>query len=59
MMGDLPIVFLTVVMATIVAAVFGMTSHKDERKDCNSLQKKALSSSIYAPDVGHMKGGIE
>jgi hypothetical protein len=32
-MGDSLILFLVVVMATIVAAVFGITSHKDERKD--------------------------
>jgi hypothetical protein len=32
-MGDLLILFLVVVMATIVAAIFGMTSHKDERED--------------------------
>ena len=36
-MGDLLILFLVVLMATIVAAIFGMTSHKDEQKDCNSL----------------------
>jgi hypothetical protein len=43
MMGDLPIVFLTVVIATIVAAVFRMTSHKDERKDKACAVREAIA----------------
>jgi hypothetical protein len=42
MMGDLPIVFLTVVIATIVAAVFRMTSHKDEREDKARAIREAI-----------------
>jgi hypothetical protein len=41
-MGDLPIVFLTVVIATIVAAIFGMTSHKDEPEDRARAVREAI-----------------
>jgi hypothetical protein len=42
MMGDLLILFLVVVTATIVAAIFGMTSHKDERKDKACAVREAI-----------------
>jgi len=42
MMGDLLILFLVVVMATIVAAIFGMTSHEDEREDKARAIREAI-----------------
>jgi len=41
-MGDLLILFLVVLMATIVAAIFGMTSHKDEQKDEARAVREAI-----------------
>jgi len=41
-MGDLLILFLIVVMATIVAAISRMTSHKDEREDKARAVREAI-----------------
>ena len=42
MMGDLLILFLVVVTATIVAAIFGMTSHEDEPEDRGRAVREAM-----------------